>query len=66
MTTRENAALHKLYLITGGAGFIGVNVVRALIPVARGIRVLDDLSSGRAEDLPEHCLFSNPKSEQAS
>jgi UDP-glucose 4-epimerase len=53
MKTRENAALHNLYLITGGAGFIGVNVVRALIPVARGIRVLDDLSSGRAEDLKD-------------
>jgi UDP-glucose 4-epimerase len=38
-------------LITGGAGFIGVNLIRALSPVLGGIRVLDNLSSGRAQDL---------------
>ena len=47
----ENSGLHKHYLITGGAGFIGVNLVRVLLPVAHGIRILDNLSSGRAEDL---------------
>jgi UDP-glucose 4-epimerase len=49
----ENSALHNFYLVTGGAGFIGINLVRALIPVAREIRVLDDLSSGKAEDLKD-------------
>lgn len=44
-------ALHRNYLITGGAGFIGVNLVRALAPVARSLRVLDNLSAGRREDL---------------
>src|SRR5690606_22967917 len=41
-----------LVLVTGGAGFIGTHVVRA--PTARGerVRVLDDLSSGRAAGLP--------------
>jgi len=46
---RKNS--EKQYLITGGAGFIGVNLVRALTPSARGIRVLDNLSAGRREDL---------------
>jgi len=43
--------LHIQYLITGGAGFIGVNLVRALAPLARGLRVLDNLSAGRRQDL---------------
>jgi UDP-glucose 4-epimerase len=38
-------------LITGGAGFIGVNLVRALAAGNAKIRVLDNLSAGRAEDL---------------
>lgn len=41
----------KYKLITGGAGFIGVNLVRALTAKGERIRVLDDLSAGRAQDL---------------
>jgi UDP-glucose 4-epimerase len=39
------------FLITGGAGFIGVNLIRALSPGGGTLRVLDNLSAGRAEDL---------------
>jgi len=49
--SNQRKNLEKKYLITGGAGFIGVNLVRALTPLARGIRVLDNLSAGRREDL---------------
>jgi len=38
-------------LITGGAGFIGANLVRFLGPRGEHIRVLDNLSTGRAQDL---------------
>ena len=40
-------------LVTGGAGFIGANLCRALVsgPGARPVVVLDDLSTGRAENL---------------
>jgi UDP-glucose 4-epimerase len=38
-------------LITGGAGFIGANLLRSLPRLGRHIRVLDDLSSGRAQDV---------------
>ena len=38
-------------LVTGGAGFIGSNLVAALIDDEREVRVLDDLSSGRRENL---------------
>jgi len=47
------AALNRKYLVTGGAGFIGVNLVRALAPVARSLRVLDNLTAGRQEDLED-------------
>lgn len=38
-------------LVTGGAGFIGSHLVRALISVGARTRVLDDLSTGRLENL---------------
>jgi UDP-glucose 4-epimerase len=41
-----------LYLITGGAGFIGSHLADALLADGHRVRVLDDLSSGRRENLP--------------
>ena len=38
-------------LVTGGAGFIGSNIVRRLVDEGHGVRVLDDLSTGRRENL---------------
>ncbi|MCH2103846.1 MAG: SDR family oxidoreductase [Planctomycetes bacterium] len=39
------------FLVTGGAGFIGSHIVQALISRGDEVRVLDDLSSGREENL---------------
>ncbi len=40
----------SLYLITGGAGFIGSHIASALIARGDRVRVLDNLSSGRLEN----------------
>ena len=39
------------YLVTGGAGFIGSNTVDELVRRGHGVVVLDDLSSGKEENL---------------
>lgn len=41
-------------LVVGGAGFIGSHVVEALLAAGGEVRVLDDLSGGRASNLPLH------------
>ncbi len=39
------------YLVTGGAGFIGSNIVEELVRRGDRVRVLDDLSNGRESNL---------------
>jgi nucleoside-diphosphate-sugar epimerase len=40
-----------LYLVTGGAGFIGSSIAESLLASGETVRVLDDFSSGRRENL---------------
>ncbi len=41
----------SLYLVTGGAGFIGSNIVERLVRQGERVRVLDNLSTGKRENL---------------
>ena len=47
----------KKVLVTGGAGFIGSHVARALLRSGYEVVVLDDLSGGYTENLPAGCVF---------
>jgi UDP-N-acetylglucosamine/UDP-N-acetyl-alpha-D-glucosaminouronate 4-epimerase len=40
-----------MYLVTGGAGFIGSSIVEALVRRGEGVRVLDDFSTGERANL---------------
>ena len=44
-------------LVTGGAGFIGSHLVDALVDLGADVVVLDDLSSGRAENVSQAADF---------
>jgi UDP-glucose 4-epimerase len=46
-------------LVTGGAGFIGSHLVDALLERGDSVTVLDNLSTGRAENLTQH--IGNPR-----
>ncbi len=41
----------SLYLVTGGAGFIGSHLVESLVRRSERVRILDDFSSGKMENL---------------
>lgn len=44
-------------LVTGGAGFIGSHVADALLAAGHEVAVLDDLSTGRRENVPKAARF---------
>ncbi len=66
--------MSKKYLVTGGAGFIGSHIATALVERGNKVSVLDNLSTGRRENLEhlgdqvtlhEGCLLDRDVVEQA-
>lgn len=49
--------MKKSFLVTGGAGFIGTNLVEALIADGHKVRVVDNLVAGNKDRLPEGVDF---------
>lgn len=48
------------FLVTGGAGFIGSNIVEELLRQGNRVRVLDNFSTGRRENLAAAQRFAQP------
>ena len=42
---------NSLFLVTGGAGFIGSNLCEAILKMGYRVRCLDDLSTGKQENV---------------
>ena len=55
----ENFKENSLFLVTGGAGFIGSNLCEALLDKGYRVRCLDNLSTGKKENVD--IFASNPK-----
>ncbi|MHA1212539.1 MAG: SDR family NAD(P)-dependent oxidoreductase, partial [Candidatus Heimdallarchaeota archaeon] len=53
--------LAKNILITGGCGFIGSNIVSRLLEEGHNVTVLDDLSSGKKENIKDSLTKPNCK-----
>ena len=59
--TKLNFPKDSKFLITGGAGFIGSNIVEALLKMGYFVRCLDDFSTGKMENIQE--FMNNSKFE---
>lgn len=55
MTTADDC--HMTWLVTGGAGYIGAHVVKALCEDGQDVAVIDDLSTGSADRVPAGARF---------
>ncbi len=48
----ETSSIFENILVTGGAGFIGSQLIKKLLPLCRHIYIIDDLSTGQRNAVP--------------
>jgi|SRR3989344_57126 len=54
---QANSFKPKTILVTGGAGYIGSHLTRELLKQGHKVVVLDNLSSGKRENVPDEAVF---------
>jgi len=58
MTVRRTSNAQRLIcLVTGGAGFIGSNLAEVLIQEGHKVVIVDNLSTGKKENIPQKAMF---------
>jgi UDP-glucose 4-epimerase len=55
-TSGKASADGKLALVTGGAGFIGSHITERLLSEGYRVRILDNFSTGKRENIPQSAL----------
>ena len=50
--------MKQIFVITGGAGFIGTNLCHFLVAEGHEVRVIDNLAAGKKENLPTEAQFN--------
>lgn len=56
-SAREDGEVARRVLVTGGAGFIGSHVADRFLEQGAEVEILDDLSTGRRENVPAGAVF---------
>lgn len=61
MNSYKQLQKETVFLVTGGAGFIGSNIVEKILYLGHTVKVLDNFSTGKRENITEFLKNSNFK-----
>jgi UDP-glucose 4-epimerase len=66
LTAQADPVARRKYLVTGGAGYVGSVVTAHLLQAGHAVTVLDDLSTGFREAVPEGAQFVEGRIQDAA